>query len=302
MHDYLVSQNKVVEFDNQVFLLTLESGTKGVFKPCLNDEDLADFYAEVAAFKACNFMRFDFVPPTVMRNINGLTGSFQLFIETKDDALVPGAFSFALQQTDPADLANLKIFYFVFGQWDTGPHNILIDVKNNHTHLIAIDNSGICNRQHVRYGELPFVQLYYNEKFNTDDSDKPFPFDGVQRLQKPTEQELNLRFKGCVPPTLCKRLARKNALHYVLYQNSLWVQFHAEDDGFVKSFTDCYPLATIQHLKELNLEVLKDQIFDHAVGTHLLEENFLNAILDRRDQILFHYEALHRVIKNNNNN
>lgn len=296
MRDHLISQGKIVEFHNAVLLLSLESGIQAVFKPCLDDTDvLNDSYAEVAAYKACTFMGFDFVPPTVIRTIDGHTGSLQLFVKTNIDPLANNAFKLALEQANPDDVANLKIFYFVFGQWDTGPHNILLKSDEISTKLIAIDNSGICNRQYVRYGELPFVRIVYHEDLNTsDDANQAFSFDAVQAIKNPTEQELNSRFKGCISPAQCKRWARRKILRYILYDNSIWLQFHAGDDSFEKSFTTHYPEATIERLKLLTLEVLKNDIFGHAPDSLLLDKNYLNAILERRDQILAHYASLHK--------
>lgn len=293
MRDYLLSRGKTVEFDNQVFLLTLESGIKAVFKPCPADEDdLKDYYAEVAAYKACQFMGFDFVPPTVMRTINGVAGSLQLFVETTIDPLASGAYEYALENADPDDIANLKIFYFVFGQWDTGPHNLLIKTEGDSVKLIAIDNAGIGNRHYVRYGELPFVRVHYNEKFNADDYDQPFPFDAYGVIKQPTADDLNIIFNGCVSQPLCQRLAKQELLHYVIYHDSLWIQFHAGHDSFERSFTNYYPARTIEQLKKLTFDILKDQIFGHATNSCLLSNDFLNAILERRDQVLAHYESL----------
>jgi hypothetical protein len=54
MKDFLKSQNKKVEFDGNVSLVTLKNGLKAVFKS-LPLDDLGDAYAEVAAYKASLF-------------------------------------------------------------------------------------------------------------------------------------------------------------------------------------------------------------------------------------------------------
>lgn len=290
MREYLISRGKKVEFDNPVFLITLASGIQAVFKPCIDNNDMDDCYAEIIAYKACQFFGFDFVPPTVIRTINANTGSLQLFIETEIDALDPCVYALAIKRADAADIANLKIFYFVFGQWDTGPHNLLMKAEGDLIKLIAIDNSGICNRQYVTYGELPFVRVCYNEKFNTSDFDQPFPFKQVSCIHKPTEQYLNILFQGCVPQAICRKLSGKKSLYYIIYQNSLWLQFHAEDNSFEKSFTTNYCTKTMSRLKTLSLDVLKNEIFnDLPADSNLLKIQFLSSILERRDQVLDHY-------------
>jgi hypothetical protein len=174
----------------------------------------------------------------VIREVNGRKGSLQLFVETSIDALAPGVFDQTLKEVDRDELAHLKLFYFVFGQWDTGPHNILIIEDQTKKHLIAIDNSGIRNRQHVRYGELPFVRMCYNDAFKTNDWGKPFPFDKAQIIHNPTGENLKKVFGNKLPENFYKTFKTyKDPFKYVLYENSLWRQFHAFDKSFVKSYT-----------------------------------------------------------------
>ncbi len=165
--------------------------------------DLGDAYAEVAAYQASLVLGFPRIPPTVIRKVNGTLGSLQLFIETSIDALAPGVFNATLKEVDPEEVDNLKIFYFVFNQWDSGPHNILIIENQGKKHFVAIDNSGIGNHGHVKYGELPFVRVCYSEDLNTDDWNMPFPFEKAQVIAEPnadglrTEEIHSFAYGGC---------------------------------------------------------------------------------------------------------
>lgn len=284
MSDFLRSKGKSVDFENNVQLVELAGNIKAVFKPC-EEDDLRDAYAEVAAYKASRFLNIDLVPPTFMRTIDGLTGSLQLYIETDLDALDPEVYRSALAQADKDSVANLKIFCFVFGQWDTGAHNLLITHNENSLTLVAIDNSGIANRQYVRYGENPFVRMCYDERFDTHDWNSTFPFDKACTSSKNDEQALYELFGHIIPTSRCRKLARRN-FKYIIFRNSLWIQFHAGKQAF--SYTSYYPIETIAKLKNLTYDILKNSIFDHVTDSSFLTDEYLMAILERRDQLIAH--------------
>lgn len=145
MKEVLIEQGKKAEFDGQVFLITLENGVQAVFKS-LPLDDQGDAKAEVAAYQASVYLGFPYIPPTVLRKINGMTGSLQLFVNTPIDLLKNGEYKKYSKKFSKEDENNLKIFYFVFGQWDSGPHNLLAYPDASKIYPIAIDNSGIRNQ------------------------------------------------------------------------------------------------------------------------------------------------------------
>ncbi len=79
--DPIVSQAELGGGVTASYLVTLQSGLKAVYKP-INAERPNMIHREVAAFKISHLMRLDIVPPTVLRTIRGVEGSFQLFMET----------------------------------------------------------------------------------------------------------------------------------------------------------------------------------------------------------------------------
>jgi hypothetical protein len=289
MKEHLESCGKKVEFDGEVYLVELDNGHKAVFKT-FPPRHMADAYAEVAAYEASRVLGFPHIPPTVMTTLKDQKGSLQLFVETDVDSLVPDLYEAALKNVSADDMANLKLFYFVFGQWDTGPHNTLILKDKTQNYLIAIDNSAICNPQYVRYGELPFVQLYYSDRLQTNDDDKPFPFDQAEIIKKPTTQKIRKIFGHKLPEDFYQQIKFYGpTFRYVIYRNALWKQFHAGDEDFVLSFTDYLPEQTRKSLEGLNLAVLK-RIFACAKGEAFLTPGYLQTILDRRDQVLTYFK------------
>lgn len=285
MKEYLHSLGKKAEFDGNVFFLELDNGLKAVFKS-LPAEDMGDAYAEVAAYQASIVLGFPHIPPTIMTEIKGMKGSLQLYVETNIDALSPGVYESALKEAALEDIANLQLFYFVFGQWDTGPHNLLIVKDKKKISLVAIDNSGIRNLQHVKYGTLPFVRVRYSDSLQTMDWDKPFPFESAKSIEDPTAEKLKQTFRDIFPESFYQSFkSYKFPFRYVIYKNSLWRQYHAGDKEFILSFTNYLPDQTRKKLESLNLGLLK-KIFSCAQNADFLTPAYFSAILERRDQVL----------------
>ena len=291
MRDFLISKGQKANFDNKVTLITLEDGTKAVFKPVLQ-HDLGDAHAEVAAFKAAQFLGFPEIPPTIIRKIKNEIGSLQLYVEPTVDSLQPGVYEETLKKVSPEDLANLKLFYFVFGQWDTGPQNLIIRKELDGIHFVAIDNSGIKNRQYVHYGELPFVRICYSDVLDTKDWHLPFQYEKVKIINNTRFEKLSEIFGDKFPKKILKNLSKYTApLPYAIYKNSLWIQFHKADPAFLISHTIVYPKKTIDTLKRLNKKEL-NQIFSEAQGLDFLTKDYIEAILERRDQVIKAYESV----------
>lgn len=238
MKEVLLSKGKKIEFEGTVFLVTLENALKTVFKSLpVDDQGVAQ--AEVAAYQAFLVLGFPHVPPTVLREVEGvkgekMKGSLQLYVETPIDLLVKDQYDAVLKDVSPEDQANLRVFYFVFGQWDSGPHNLLAYKDATKTYLIAIDNSGIRNHQHVLYGDLPFVRVLYSDNLETNDWDAAFPFEKAQCIEDPSSENLKATFGNKLPTAFYDSFkSYGQPFRYVLYQNSLWREYHAYDKGFI---------------------------------------------------------------------
>lgn len=288
MRERLESLGKKAEFDGDVFFIELDNGLKAVFKKIPID-DLGDAYAEVAAYQASIVLGFPNIPPTIITEIEGDKGSLQLYVETNIDALRANNYESALKEALPEDVSNLKLFYFIFGQWDSGPHNILIFKDKKKTYLIAIDNSGIRNHQYVNYGSLPFVRIRYSDKLRTNDWHKPFPFERAKAIQDPTAEKLQTTFGDMFPEEFYRSFkSYKLPYRYVIYRNSLWRQFHAGDEKFVISFTNFLPPHARKKFEGLDLAVLR-KIFSCAKNADFLTSDYLKGILERRDQVLRYF-------------
>jgi hypothetical protein len=296
MREYLHSNLYQDEFEGEVYLVILENNIKAAFK-IVPEDDLGDAIAEVAAYKASKLLDLGIVPPTIMRKINGKYGSLQLFIKPSVDALSRAQYEKAINMADRTNLANLKLFYYIFGQWDSGPNNLIIQYVNKKPFLIAIDNAGIRNHQYCIYGQRPFVKFYefkkpfYNQ-IKTINS-KSFPYEKSKTVM-PKEEKLKNIFGNAIPEEYIERLCRyKRPIKYVIWQNTLWIQVNREDDLLNPIFTDYYPSKTINKLKTLDKTMLQE-IFSHATNTGFLNDSYFQAILERRDQIIKAYNQKYK--------
>jgi hypothetical protein len=140
MAEHLGKSSEDAQFTNEVFFVTLKNGIQGVFKP--QSGNSLDHFGEVAAYKLSCKLGFSNVPPTVMRKIGEKDGSLQLYVKPNYDLLGKnkGEFDKMWGNNNPEEVQNLKIFYYVFGQWDNGPHNMLMIDDAGEKKLIAIDN------------------------------------------------------------------------------------------------------------------------------------------------------------------
>jgi hypothetical protein len=279
IRSFLLKKGKKLDFEGNVLLVTFTNGVKAVFK---NFDDRDDALSEVAAYKASTKLGFPCIPPTVIRTIKGKTGSLQLFIDTNIDLLNTHEYDKIIQSVDTKTRSNLKIFYFVLGQWDSGPHNLLAHKdKNGNLFLLAIDNSGIKSRQKVIYGNLPFVRILYNDQLNTDDWHLDFPFNKAKTIYK-----LKEAFGNKIAEEFYRNFKLYNLpLRYVIYQNSLWRQYHYGNEKFDMSFTNQCTTDTLTALKSLNQKVISD-IFIDAKNSDFFTNKYIEEILERRNQIL----------------
>ena len=279
----LERQGKIVKTKRDLLLISLKNGIKGVFKQ-LNKNAIC---AEVAAYKASHILGFDLVPPTVIRTINGTRGSLQLFVKTNVDPMVRGAFDDAVRHADPDELATLKIFYYVFGQWSNGPRNILINSENGQVHFIAIDNEGLWHRKYWRYGDNAFIYRHW-EGINIPKTNvESFPYDNYFTITNPTPAVIIKKLGPIVPKNYIHWFCELDPLNYAYYNDSLWVQLKGDAPCF--AYSHHFPEDTIAKLKQIDQAMLYE-IFSDAKAADFVTDEFLDSILDRRDQVLAKYK------------
>ncbi|EQC49037.1 phosphatidylinositol 3- and 4-kinase [Bacteriovorax sp. DB6_IX] len=111
------------------FVVELEDGTKGIFKPRAESDWASNYRAEVLAYEVDKFLDLDIVPPTVERTINNSKGSFQKFEDSIGDGFTHA--SFAKQEV----LDKQNFFDLIIDNRDRHPGNYLI-TKHGNIHSI----------------------------------------------------------------------------------------------------------------------------------------------------------------------
>jgi hypothetical protein len=291
--EFAQKRDKKFEADNNVLLVTLDNGVKAVFKP--GEENIG----EVIAYKASKvFNKYHLVPPTVYRQIGDEYGSLQLYIETDVDLLIENAPLFQgthWKNVDEEQVDYIKMFYFIFGQWDINAGNQLIIENNDTTTVALIDNSGIANLQQVEYGDYAFIRCGYSDNAN-DSWDEPFPFKNPQQLKDHTLKELQQLFGEYMSPVrITKFWNRYNdkQINYCFWRNALWVQYYKVGTNKSPLFIEKYSDELINDIQKITDEVLED-IWQHAKGIlpKQLIQQLKKTTLDRIRQVLKH--ATHR--------
>lgn len=148
MVNFLKDSGKTPKGDQRIMLVEFESGLRGVFKPGQYR------YAEVAAYKASSVLRIGLVPPTVLRTIDGVEGSIQLFVDSDLDTSNKNLRRKAYRWVSKKEKSDMNVFYYVFGQWDSQSDNQII---TSDFHLALIDNAALYHSQYTRYGDFSFV-------------------------------------------------------------------------------------------------------------------------------------------------
>ncbi len=296
IQNFLKGNNKKFYFTSKIFLITLTNNIKAVFKPSESFTKSFPSKSETAAYQASLFLEFPHIPPTVTRTINNESGSLQLFVDTKIDLLKKNEYEHVLNNIEKETLENIKIFQFIFGQWDSTLENLIALNHNNKLFLIAIDNSEIYRNQYVQYGNIPFSQIILGQPLKNKNYKKKFPFNKAKIIKKPFLKNLKIAFKD---NNLEKKIYKKfsyiekyikdEQIKLIFYNGTLWRQFHAFNEKFIKAFSKTCSEKTLHKIKELNIEAL-EKIFSEAKDSNFLTQSYLENILERRDQVVHYFE------------
>lgn len=274
MQEYLALQGHTAHFTSNVQLVTLSSGLQAILK----QDSLRQCLAEVAAYKASVFLGINRVPSTVLCCENGYYGVLQEYIQPAYDLLKDDNYKKAIADLSAEDYAAIKLFYFVFGQWDADASNMIVGKHDSRLYLI--DNAAMGFDQKAQYGHHPFIRLFEVKNHDDKTSSEYFPFDQVRTL-KPDIKIVTQALKDVLTDEQISRLCQlKNDIRYVVWQGYLWRQFCFGEP----CATTFYPPACIAALRRLTYQDLVS-MFSHN-GKTPFSKQFFNGILERRDQVL----------------
>jgi hypothetical protein len=132
MSTFLERRGKIVNYTSDVHLVGFRRDIQAVFKTLGTkcQKEMNETYGEVVAYQAGKMLGFSHVPPTVLTKIDGRPGSLQYYVDSDIDPQAGDNYKTTFTEVDPEELQNLKIFCFLFGQWDAGPTNVIIKKHN----------------------------------------------------------------------------------------------------------------------------------------------------------------------------
>ncbi len=290
MKDFLTKQGRTADFYNPVLFVTLDNGVEGVFKP---DSEEQDMYGEVAAYEASKLTKLDVVPPTIIRNLQGKKGSFQLYVKNTPVSLKD--FETEWKKISATIKGNCVAFQFVFGQWDRSEGNFLFVTDNNQEEpkLLLIDNAGMVQSQQADIEkEGVFVRKAYSDKRH-DSWDTPFPFDAVQEVSfENIQHHPDLKDFDLSANAFKFLKTSGKPLRFIIWRNSLWFQPYSDKPFKINEISKTF-LESLKQLTKENLEM----IWKHypKSWTAKRKSDIFSGIFHRRDQLLQYVEH-HKVI------
>lgn len=271
LESFFEREGRAVQFTNEVHLVQFCNGQKAVFKP-VEEDDIRYAYAEVAAYNASQWLGFPFVPPTVLRTVNGAWGSLQWYVHGESE----------ISFLDPEQEAAYKIFGFIFGQWDLCSSNQLIYKDEQGLYLVAIDNANIADRQKSIYGQHPYVCLWAKNKDFHDN--EPFPFQKTTLFVDPQQSELYDFFVQVLPIWMSRRvserLSKRKRVSCIKHYDSVWLQSLNNDLPFAETVPD----DVFCKVADLDAERIRSFFVDAPEG--VFSQAFFDDIIDRQKQVI----------------
>ena len=118
---------------------------------------------------------------------------------------------------------------------------------------------------------------------------RSFPYDDYYTMYNPDPAKIKEQFGSEITAYHLEKFCHVNPLKYIYYDNALWVNLKGNAPCF--AYTKYYPEETIAKIKTIDYPMLLT-IFSDAQDAGFVTDEFLDSILDRRDQVLAHYNQL----------
>ena len=247
---------------SNIFLLTFKNNLKAIFRPISNNLSIASLLLN---YHFSELMGFKFIPPTVIRTVDGQKGSIQLFVNN---------ISNYYQQLKSLDLKtknNLYVFYFMFGLLDHSEIDIIVGKNCNQPALFDINENMGVFLSITQYGDFPYLKIphpykkdkliffdYVNLPFKNVKSIPYFSSYNFQNL-KQIFPYINLETadygfsKKSTPDDLIE-----DTLHYIEWKERFWMQMNpSEMKHIYKDFVPKFiQKETMDKLKKIDINKL----------------------------------------------
>ena len=274
--------------NSPLFILVFNNNLKAVFKP---NRSKTKMQSSIMSYHFSQFMKWNLIPPTVIRTIDGSQGVVQLFIDNFNDRKYKSELA---RNLTPVQKSNIFTYYFVSGNFDGSLKNILFGKACRKPALI--DNEQMLLSTFIQYGDYPFMPLSSKVYFSKLMKSEKFPSHRIQLVN--TKKISNYKiffekiFENEMESNYSKQLINWYSQHnksldggfyYVKWNNSSWIKMNILSYKLI--FKDFLPVVfqenTIKKLNQLNNDILNSFSPDFSVPPEINKE-----ILYRRDVIL----------------
>lgn len=289
MREHLQKNNACIDYLNEVYFAECANGKRGVFK--VQHDTEGEMFAEVVAYRASEWLGLHMVPPTIItQDMYGRWGSLQEYVEPAFDWIAVSKEKSIENVVDKEEIEAMRLFYFVFGQWDIGPSNQIIYNKDSKNHIALIDNGVLYDEQHIQYGDFAFIHqgAPYRQPINYANT-MAFSFDKVQQGIPNEQLKERLCYFGILEEVACtmiNKAQRDNTkIRYVIWNDAFWIQ-HYKYYSRVKANYVAHPNPElIEKFKKLTKQDLCAFWAEGLKHNHDYVMRLIDLTLERRDQL-----------------
>ena len=301
LHSKSYIRKKNLHETRPIFVVIYNNGLKAIAKI----KHRYELQSSVSAYRISQVLDLKIVPPTIIREIDGRSAIFQMFVENvhkdKKDYL---------DNLNPVQKSDIYIYIFVTGVMDINFGNILISKKCSKPVLVDNDYMAITLD---RYGNPPPFNISVHEPhpfLSQRDYENP-PFEEAVELTIPSFiQFLNqkiipdLQESGLGSPNLFLQIKKDmdiwppidgSSISWLKYKGTYWVT----TTKWYKELLVSRHLLPIEKIKDFSPKTLKKlrkitykELKRLLIGNYKDSRTFINGVLYRRDMILKEVEKM----------
>lgn len=215
---------------------------------------------EVLAYKLSESLELGLVPETNLVWYKGQLGSIQRYVENTKHSR---GYKSILEDDKRKDIQRLKLFWFMLGQWDVYPENVLVRDDNS---LVAIDNANILNKQRVnQYGELPFVYVGRTKQKDEGSASAPIKLQGYGQRKHDVINKVKALMGDAAPKVRLQRWEKSKcqwaAFTYFVENGCVFSQHEEGDISYRLASCDKKVLAQFAKLNKPMIEGLLKEVY-----------------------------------------
>ncbi len=260
--------------DSHPLILVFNNNLKAVFK---YGRDKRQMSSSLVSYLLSKRLNLRFIPPTVVRSVNGRIGTVRLFIEEHKVSSEKDRLKY-MKELPPLQKSDFYTLSFFFAG-DLTLKNMII--SKNCKKLVIIDNDKhIYFPNYIKYGDYPFIHYMARHfEFKIRDAEE-FPYEKVKYA---SVSEMK---KKMPPYYLWSRNVINGKYGYVKFRNKYWI--YAPHITYRLFKPKIFSKDTLNNLKSLNHRGLYQTLYvNHPFTDHIIPRpDFIDLVLHRRNLLL----------------